>query len=163
MNRKNKLKKNLTSNWNGSIAIKITAVTIWTILVLSFLIITPFISEFEESTLKEFTWQQYQVETAIKKLYATIPNEKKINKELDKLIKQFDILYIDLFDKNKHFERGISSPDNHPLSSSISAYTLNHQLYIEFPPLRKSINMQRLTIGSAVVGFSVFLACSSSY
>jgi len=158
MNRKNKLKKNLTGNWNGSIAIKITAVTIWAILVLSFLIITPFISEFEESTLKEFTWQQHQVETAIKKLYTTIPNEKKINKELDKLIKQFDILYIDLFDKNKHFERGISSPDNHPLSSNISAYTLNHQLYIEFPSLRKSINMQRLTIGSAVVGFSVFFS-----
>jgi signal transduction histidine kinase/DNA-binding response OmpR family regulator len=158
MKNTDKNKKVLTSNWNGSIAIKITAVTIWAILILSFLIIIPFVSTFEESILKEFSWQQNQAEIAIKKLYSTTPHEDDITSTLNELINKTDIVYISLSNTDKYFVVGSSSPNHHPLSSNISSPNFDHQLYVEFPPLRKTINIQRVKIGSAIVSFSVLFS-----
>ena len=155
--------KILISNWNGSIAIKITAATIWAILILSFIIITPFVSTFEESIIKDITWQQYQAETIIKKTYETTPSDTLIIETLEKIKNKSGIRYISLSGKEKHNETGTSAADNYPLSSNITSFTNEHKLYIEFPPLERMINIQRVKIGSAIVGFSVLFSLFLSW
>jgi len=150
--------KILISNWNDSIAIKITAATIWAILILSFIIITPFVSSFEESIIKDITWQQHQTEIIVKKIHETTPNESLIQETLEKIKNKGDIRYISLSGRGEYNVTGTSDANNYPLSSNIISYTNEHQLYIEFPPLERLINIQRVKIGSAIVGFSILFS-----
>jgi len=149
-----KEKHNLASKWNGSIAIKITAVTIWAILILSFLISIPFISSFEESSKKEHSWQQHQIEESIKALFIHQLEQADIDKTINNLFTNTDLKYLELHSPSGKLIYGTPDANSHSLISNIHTTSTIIKLKLEFPSIRKSAILQRVQIGSAIVGFS---------
>lgn len=147
-------KSNLASRWNGSIAIKITAVTIWAILILSFTISIPFISSFEERSQKEHSWQQHQFEEQIISLVNTGKDKHSLEKEVNKLFLSSDLLYLQIKTDAELLKFGTSTTDNHVLISNILINKKNHSIIFEFPSLHRAALLLRVEIGSAIVGFS---------
>jgi len=149
---------NLASTWNGSIAIKITAVTIWAIVILSFAITIPFISTFEESSKKEYTWQQHQVEELLK----GFTEEDRINNELvleiESLVNSSDILFVNIKSKIDNIELGDKTVNNYIMQSTVLINSNEYNIYLEFPSLIRAALLQRVKIGSSIVGFSVLFS-----
>ena len=147
-------KSNLASRWNGSIAVKITAVTIWAILILSFTISIPFISSFEERSKKEHSWQQQQIEELIISLVNTGKDQDTLQSEIHKLFSSNDILYLEIKTDTAKLKFGTSNVENHALTSNILINKINHAIKFEFPSLQRAALLLRVEIGSAIVGFS---------
>lgn len=145
---------NLASKWNGSIAIKITAVTIWAILILSFTISIPFISSFEERSNKEHSWQQHQLEELIISLVNTGKDKGSLEKEIKKIFSSSDLLYLEIKTDTERLKFGTSTTNNHILVSNIIINKNNHSIIFEFPSLHRAALLLRVEIGSAIVGFS---------
>ena len=111
---------NLASTWNGNIAIKITAVTIWAIVILAFAITIPFSSTFEKSSIKEYTWQEHQIEELIKKVNhenVSLDDQRVI---VENFINENNVEFIEVKVKDKKFEYGEKSdcPVTTPIETS---------------------------------------------
>ena len=150
--------KNLAGTWNGSIAIKITAVTIWTIVILSFTITVPFISTFEESSKKEYSWQQHQIEQLLKKLSGEGEFKKEQLDTIEKLIKNSDALFLQIESKFNNFKLGDKSVNNYSMVSNILINSNEYVIYSEFPSLKRTALLDRVKVGSSIVGFSVLFS-----
>ena len=142
-------------NWNGSIAIKVTAVTIWIILVLSFVITIPFLSSFEESSLKKFTWQRLSIEEVIQNHSEKKLPRSVLRQSINQLLSDMDVRYLAFVYHGSDMKFGIADEKNYQLSSHFLTSDHEFDLAIEFPSIRQSVLIARVKIGSAIVGFSV--------
>jgi len=147
-------KPNLASKWNGSIAIKITAVTIWAILVLSFTITIPFISTFEETSEKEHSWQQHKIEQLIVDLLENNSSKQEIDKQINRVFATTDIQYLELETDSSIIIYGASNNENHTLLSNLPVGATTREIRLEFPSIERAALLLRVKIGSAIVGFS---------
>ena len=145
------------ASWNGSIAIKVTAVTIWIILVLSFVLTIPFVSSFEDSTLREYSWQRLQVEELIHRHAAEEKTRDELANDLAPMLKETDIRYLSLNYFGQELSFGLPGDDNYSISTYINDVSQGYAInaIFEFPSLRRSILLARVEVGSAIVGFSV--------
>jgi len=148
------IKPNLASKWNGSIAIKITAVTIWAILVLAFTITIPFISTFEESSEKEHSWQQHKIEKLIQELTDNNSDKQQFDNQINQIISTTDIQYLEIETDSSILIYGSSNSENHTLLSNIKSASTNHAVRLEFPSISRAALLLRVKIGSVIVGFS---------
>ncbi|RDH86032.1 MAG: hypothetical protein DIZ80_00750 [endosymbiont of Galathealinum brachiosum] len=149
---------NLASTWNGSIAIKITAVTIWAIVVLSFAITIPFSSTFEESSKKEYTWQEHQIEELVKNVNHEALSLDKQRNIFESFINNNDVKFIEIKTEKNQFEYGKKSDNSFVLKSELSIDSVTHNVTSEFPLLKRSALLERVKIGSSIVGFSVLFS-----
>lgn len=149
---------NLASTWNGSIAIKITAVTIWAIVVLSFAMTIPFSSTFEESSKKEYTWQEHQIEELIKNFsYETVSLDEQ-RTIFENFIYENDVRYIEIKTDKQQLEYGKRNENSFIFNSEVSIDSVTHNVTSEFPLLKRSALLERVKIGSSIVGFSVLFS-----
>ena len=149
---------NLASTWNGNIAIKITAVTIWAIVILAFAITIPFSSTFEKSSIKEYTWQEHQIEELIKKVNhenVSLDDQRVI---IESFINENDVEFIEVKIKDKKFEYGKKSDDSYMLKSDVSIDLATYNITSSFPLLKRSVLLERVKIGTSIVGFSVLFS-----
>jgi len=150
--------QNLASTWNGSIAIKITAVTIWAIVVLSFAVTVPFVSTFEESIKKEYSWQQHQIEELLKEFTdeAALTNEQLIKAE--SLFIGSNALFYEVRSKFNGFKFGYKDIKNYSMKSTILINSNEYNINLEFPSLKRTALLERVKVGSSIVGFSVLFS-----
>ena len=103
------------ASWNGSIAIKVTAVTIWIILVLSFVMTIPFVSSFEESSKKKYSWQRLQTEEFIHRNSVNKTSRDKMFAGLDAFLSDTDIQYLAFNYLGEDVSYGVSSEDSYKI------------------------------------------------
>jgi len=149
--------KNLASTWNGSIAIKITAVTIWAIVVLSFILTVPFVSTFDESNKREYAWQQHQIEEMLKEFKEQELFNNKIS-NIENFIKNSDVLFYKINSKSDEIQSGYENINNYSLQSTIFTSSAEYNMYLEFPSLQRAALLERVKVGSSIVGFSVIFS-----
>ncbi len=151
------VKSDWAKNWNGSIAIKVTAVTIWIILVLSFVITIPFLSSFEESSKKKYSWQSVLMQELIHEHSTAKRDKESLENAVKQLMLDSDIKYLAFNYHGSDLEFGETSESNYQLSSHIDDHPNNYDIEMvsEFPPLKRSVLIARVELGSAIVGFSV--------
>ncbi len=148
----------LASNWNGSIAIKITAVTVWIILILSFSVTVPFISTFESTTEKEYSWKTLQLSNQIETLIQNQADEESINNMVSDFLKQNNLEYIQFELNSTSYIVGSSNPDNYQITSRVNIPNGDTEISFEFPSLSRSAKLLQVKSGSAIVGFSVLFS-----
>lgn len=144
-------------NWNGSIAIKVTAVTIWTILVLSFVLTVPFVSSFEESTQKQYAWEATKIRLMFEQAIESDIPIKQLKDQVSSFIGDSDLVYVATQYQGQDVFIGIPNSENYVVEDFIHAMSLQLEAPIrfEFPALKNQINLVRVQYGSIVVGFSV--------
>jgi len=150
--------QNLASTWNGSIAIKITAVTIWAIVVLSFSFTVPFISTFEESSKKAYTWQQHQVVELLKDTSKEGALNKEQTNRLESLVNSSDILFANIVSEFDNLKFGAKRLNNYSLQSTVLINSNKYYIYLEFIPLKRAALLERVKVGSSIVAFSVLFS-----
>ncbi len=155
MDLQSEKKSNLASNWNGSIAIKITAVTIWIILLLSFSITVPFISTFETASEKEYSWQSLQFVRLIESQLHNNRSTVGIKQESETFIKNHDIQHVIFQLNNETVEFGNKPADGYQVKSQINTPFETIDINFTFPSLKRGATLERVKYGSAIVGFSV--------
>ncbi|MCW9048092.1 MAG: ATP-binding protein [Gammaproteobacteria bacterium] len=158
MNSIKNASENLARSWNGSIAIKITAVTIWTIVILSFSFTVPFMSTFEESSKKAYTWQQYQLVEMLKGSSEEAGLNKQQTKRIESLVNSSDILFVKIISKFDNLEFGTKSADSYTLQSSVLINSDKYDIYLEFTSLKRAALLERVKVGSSIVVFSVLFS-----
>ncbi len=147
----------LTSNWNGSIAIKVTAITIWIILILAFATTIPFVSSFESYSERNYSWKNLQLIKQLEKLdeYANTP--LIIQNTVQQFIHDNGIHYAHITINGKAYEIGSAAKDNYILTTKFDGKSIQ-DLHLEFPSLSRSATLLRVKIGSSIVGFSVLFS-----
>lgn len=149
---------NLARNWNGSVAIKITAVTVWIILTLSFSITLPFISTFESSTEKEYSWESFQLSKKLGTMIDTNADYEAIKMATTEFVNNNSIQYIQFKLDDINYTAGFSSSENHKVTSQLISIYGNIETKLEFPSLSRSAKLLQVKFGSAIVGFSVLFS-----
>lgn len=149
---------NLASNWNGSIAIKITAVTIWIILLLSFSITVPFISTFETASEKEYSWQSLQFVHLIESLLHDNRSTVGIRQDARKFFKKSDIKHVVFNINNETIELGNKHEQGYHVTSQIKTPFEAIEINFSFPSLKRGATLERVKYGSSIVGFSVIFS-----
>ncbi len=145
--------------WNGSIALKVTAITIWMILVISFVLTIPFVSSFEELAIKRYTWQRIQAEEVIHRASTENASLEELLAQLKTLLASSEIQYIKLGYRQDEIDVGVADDSYYTISSNISD-TANGRVIpaqFDFPSLPRAVSIARVKVGSAIVGFSVSL------
>ena len=157
MENKEDVTSDWARNWNGSIAIKVTAVTIWTILVLSFVFTVPFVSSFEESTQKQYVWEATNIRLMFEQAMESDLPIKKLKDQISNFMGDSDLVYVATQYKGQDLFIGIPNSENYVVEDYIHALSLQLEAPIrfEFPALKHQINLVRVQYGSIVVGFSV--------
>ncbi len=150
--------KDLASNWNGSIAIKITAVTIWIILVLSFAITIPFISTSDTSAEKDYSWESLQFIQQLLAIQDASNRESEIRAFIADFLHNNRLQYVKFVANDVAFEDGIKSPQSYSIQSRVDSPHINEVVHFEFPSLARAAKLQRVKFGSAIVGFSLMFS-----
>jgi signal transduction histidine kinase/DNA-binding NarL/FixJ family response regulator len=143
-------------NWNGSIAVKVTAVILWTVLVLSFLMTVPFVSSFDDIKRKEYSWQLSQIKEVI---YTDVNRGfvyERLKERLNKFIPDTDVTYLSFAYDSKNITIGAPDFNNYIISDSVYVENKDVTIHVdlEFPSLTRAVSLERAKIGSVVVGLS---------
>jgi len=144
------------TNWNGSIAVKVTAAILWTVLILSFLITVPFVSSFEVQKRNKYSSQHIQIKEEI---YNDIDQGfvyERLEKKLKKLLPKTEVGYLSFVYDDKNISIGLSQLNSYRISGSVSTENQDAPAFIEleFPSLAKAVSLERAKIGSFIVGFT---------
>ncbi len=150
--------RDLASNWNGSIAIKITAVTIWIMLILSFAITIPFVSTFEASSEKEYSWESIQFTNQLQFMQSNHADESVFRDFIQQFVENNHVNYIRLLTNDIALEAGQRNAESYIIESRLDIAGTEGSVFFEFPSLKRAAKLQRVKFGSAIVGFSVLFS-----
>ena len=157
-----------THNWNGSIAIKLTAIILWSVMIAAFILTVPIMFNYEDQKLKEYLWNNQQLVNLIEKSINANRSEPDIKNELKIFIDNNEIEYvsidisdIDISATTTHantttITHGISSEKNYKFPAS-KILTENKQIIsisIEHHILKRVVIIDRVILGSSILFFA---------
>ena len=145
----------MTSHWNGNIAMKITAITVWIIISLSFAASIPFSNSFEVSTEKNYAWSSVKGTQYIQSLLDHSSPPSNIQEKITQFAMDNNIEFIQFIANNINYKTGIVNNQNHTIDLHLNIDDKTSIIHFEYPSIRQSAMLNRVKIGSAIVGFSV--------
>ena len=154
----------LSKTWaSTSIAVKITAVVVWGVMPIAFALTIPLLNSIKEELSKDHLWiveQVYEHVDNVSSNQAEI-NLESLKKDLLQLKQKFDFHYLGLSINNQRLVIGHHKPEH-------SAYKINYSISLagqpqvlsimmEFPSLKRGIELARMKYGSLIVIFTIIL------
>ncbi len=148
-----------TQNWNGSIAVKLTAIILWSVMVVAFFFTVPLMFSYEEEKLKEYLWVDQQLKLLIKQHLSGKYPVTGLEMHLKQYASDNNIQYIHVESENVEFDLGISSEKNYSFPST--RLSLDNgvvvSISVEHENLKKVIIIDRIVLGAGVLtGAAVF-------
>ena len=168
MNRNNTevkvVEPELSKSWaSTSIAVKITAVVVWGVMPIAFALTIPLLNSIEEELNKDHLWIMEQVYEHIDNLSVrqSAIKPESLKHELLQFRQKFDFHYLELTINNQRLTIGHHKSEH-------SAYKVNYSVTIagkpqvlsimmEFPSIKRGIELARMKYGSLIVIFTIIL------
>ncbi len=154
----------LSKSWKStSIAVKITAVVVWGVMPIAFALTIPLLSSIEDEISKDHLWVVEQVHQHIESLAVDHKDIKpqQLKKELLKLQQQFDFPYLQLLLNNHTLVIGRPLPEHSKYNADYSITMAGKpqilSIKMEFPSIRRGIELARMQYGSLIVIFTIIL------
>jgi len=152
-----------TQNWNGSIAIKLTAIILWSVMVAAFVLTVPIMLNYEDQKLKEYLWNNQQL---IKIIGTSVDDHHPkfdIENKLQNFIDNSEVEYISLKTIDLDISRGLSSEKNYsfPTTRILTASNQKITIDIQHHPLKRILIIDRVILGGSIfigaILFGVFI------
>jgi signal transduction histidine kinase/CheY-like chemotaxis protein len=152
-----------THNWNGSIAIKLTAIILWSVMVAAFVLTVPVMVNYEDQKLKEYLWNNQQLINKIKNDINSQKPTKDIETHLHKAISDSEIEYISIKTEKFEIKKGLSSHENFqfPVTRILALNDQPVTIHIEHHSLKRILIIDRAILGGSIliaaILFGVFI------
>jgi len=146
-----------TQNWNGSIAIKLTAIILWSVMVAAFMLTVPIMLNYEEHKLEEYLWDNQElintVETGINKHQS----KSGIENQLQKLIDNSEAEHISVTSRDLNISLGTPSEKNYQFPTTRLFTKTGQQITIDIQlhELKRTLIIDRAILGSSIFAGSI--------
>ena len=142
-----------THNWNGSIAIKLTAIILWSVMVTAFIMTAPFMLKHEGNILKDYLWNNQQLINKVELSLNTNQSKSQIKNQLKEIIDNSNIEYVSIHNKNIDISYGIDSDKNFQFPASYLINDANQKtvINIQHHPLKRILIIDRVILGSSII------------
>ncbi|MGB5397745.1 MAG: ATP-binding protein, partial [Gammaproteobacteria bacterium] len=146
-----------TQNWNGSIAVKLTAIILWSVIVAAFAITVPLMVSHEDQILKVYMWNNQQLIYAIESGINKQQTESEIANTLQHFIDHSDVQYVSVTSAALTISIGRHSASGHqfPTTHLASASNLPVTITIVHKNLRRSLIIDRVLLGSSILAGAI--------
>jgi signal transduction histidine kinase/CheY-like chemotaxis protein/HPt (histidine-containing phosphotransfer) domain-containing protein len=146
-----------TQNWNGSIAVKLTAIILWSVMVAAFAITVPLMVSHENQILKEYLWNNQQLIYAIESGINKQQKESEIINTLQNFIDHSDVEYVSVTSAALTLAVGQLSSSGYqfPATHLASAEDLPVTITIAHKNLRRSLIIDRVLLGSSILAGAI--------
>ena len=146
-----------TQNWNGSIAIKLTAIILWSVMISAFALTAPIMLDYEERTLKEYLWKNQQLVNQLETSLQDQPTKAEIDKQLKNIIDNSDIAFATIKTNNLETSYGIYSEKNFqfPATKILTGSNQIAVITIQHPSLTRTSIIDRVILGSSILAGAI--------
>lgn len=148
-----------THNWNGSVAIKLTAVILWSVMISAFVLTAPIMLTYEDQKLKEYLWNNQQLINLIETNLVKQTPAPLLKQKLKQVLDSSEIKYISIKSSNYNLSLGIKSENNFqfPVTQIVSRSNQNLTIHIQHERLKRVVTLDRIKLGlSILIGAIIF-------
>ena len=146
-----------TQNWNGSIAVKLTAIILWSVMIAAFAITAPLMVTYEDQKLKEYLWTNQQL---VNTIAADVDNPQQasaIKYKLEEFINRGDIEYLSVISGSLNISLGQASDSNHqfPTTRLLTETNQPVTINIQHKNLKRSLIIDRVILGTSILSGAI--------
>ena len=152
-----------TQNWNGSIAIKLTAIILWSVMIAGFALTAPIMLSYEEDKLKDYAWDNQRLIHLIEANINNQQSKSSLEHQLEDIINTTEIEYASIESDDLNISLGLSSDKNHhfPATKLFTRSGQQVSITIQNQDLKKVLAVNRVILGTSIligaILFGVFI------
>lgn len=151
---KRELNNDWTQNWNGSVAIKLTAVILWSVMIAAFTLTAPIMLTYEEEKIKEYLLQDHTLLSEIEKnikenksaaeIKTALINFKNINNNMKYISISSPFIKLDIGNKDS---TNFQFPDSKIVIDSNNIANIT----IQYEKLKRAVIVDRIKLGAGIL------------